>query len=111
MNPVTLTWTADPCATLYSIDVDGTVYGPQVGLSYSFTGALGVHSWRVRAENAAGAGPWTTHWTFTFPAPPPPPICVPGGAGGSLTGTGQTPGVWDTMLPGMAFSSTFAVTV
>ena len=109
-NPATLTWTADPCATGYSIDVDGTVYGPQTGLTYSFSGPIGLHSWRVRGENSAGSGPWTTSWTFTFPAPPTPPICIPGGAGGTLTGAGPT-GVWNTSLPGVAFTGTLAVAV
>jgi hypothetical protein len=73
-SPTTLTWTAGSCATQYSVEVDGIVYGPQVGLTYSFAGGVGTHNWRVRSENGAGIGPWTTMWSFDFP--PPPPVCA-----------------------------------
>ena len=73
-SPTNLTWTAGSCATQYSVEVDGVVYGPQPGTTYSFAGPAGTHNWRVRAENAAGVGAWTNMWSFDFP--PPPPLCT-----------------------------------
>ena len=89
-SPANLTWSAAPCSTAYDIEVDGVPTTGLTGTSFSFAGAQGTHSWRVRGVNSSGPGVWTAPWTFDFPAPPP--VCselatiYTAGNGGSLGG-------------------------
>jgi subtilisin-like proprotein convertase family protein len=70
-SPATLQWTAASCATTHDVEVDG-VPTNVAGTSFSFAGAPGSHTWRVRGENGAGPGPYTAAQTFNFPLPPIP---------------------------------------
>ncbi len=111
--PVTLTWSSLNCATSYDVDVDGVVTTGIASTSTSVNPTVGQHSWRVRAVNAGGAGPWSSPLAMFDIAPPPPPsTCVSGGLGGPIptSGTGGG-GTWPTILPPNEFTSTYNVAV
>lgn len=59
----TITWTSVPCADGYEIQPDaGTIIDVGVATSYAHTGLIvpSTHTYRVRAYNSAGSGPWST---------------------------------------------------
>ncbi len=67
---ISLTWNAADCATSYDVEVDGVVFQAPIN-SFAYNSAAGVHTWRVRARNASGAGPWSATRTFTDLGVPP----------------------------------------
>ncbi len=103
--PVTFTWSALNCATSYDLDVDGVVNTGVNSTSATVALGNGAHTWRVRAVNGAGVGPWSGTVGFTVIAAP---TCV-GGTGPSglipATGSGGN-GAWPTTLPPFEFVST-----
>ncbi len=67
---INLTWAAVDCSTSYDVDVDGVV-ATSATTTFAYNSAAGVHTWRVRARNATGAGPWSATRTFTDLGVPP----------------------------------------
>ncbi len=67
---VRLVWSAAACATNYEVEVDGVVQSTSL-TSLNYASSPGPHSWRVRALNPQGAGPWSSARTFTDLGPAP----------------------------------------
>ncbi len=107
--PVSFSWSGFNCATTYDLDIDGVVTTGLTTTSSTVALGNGAHTWRVRALNGGGAGPWSSVVNFDVI---PPPTCVGGtGPGGFIpsSGTGGN-GVWPTTLPPQEFVSTQSVT-
>ena len=60
-------WNTVTGATGYDIQFDTDPIIDKGSLtSYTLTsGTVGAHIWKARGKNSAGAGPWSTAWTFT----------------------------------------------
>jgi hypothetical protein len=59
------------CATSYEVDVDGVIF-PVADSPITYSSTPGVHTWRVRALNPAGPGPWSPPFSFNDLGAPPP---------------------------------------
>jgi hypothetical protein len=78
----TITWTSVSCADGYEIQLDGAaIVDVGVATSYTHTGLIvpSTHTYRVRAYNSAGSGPWSTLLTgvstcVVAAAPLPPTV-------------------------------------
>ncbi|MBL8802211.1 MAG: hypothetical protein JNN27_09465 [Planctomycetes bacterium] len=80
---------------------------------------VGAGTWSLYAYDFVGGDVGTlTSWELCFGAagtscpPPPPPcgVCVTGGAGSAIPGTGAADGVWPTTLPLGPMVSTASIT-
>ncbi|MCX7748368.1 MAG: fibronectin type III domain-containing protein [Clostridia bacterium] len=58
---VIVTWTADPNATCYEVEVDGKVVSTGLETKYVYKNLVpySMHTYRVRARNTSGAGSWS----------------------------------------------------
>ncbi len=107
-SPVTFTWSGLNCATSYDLDIDNVVTTGITSTTTNVALGNGAHTWRVRAVNGGGSGPWSATTNFNVITGP---TCVGGtGPGGFIpsTGTGGG-GAWPTVLPGFEFSSTQSI--
>jgi hypothetical protein len=92
---LTLTWEAGPggLPTSYDVEVDGMVTNT-VELGMPVTFGTGLHSWRVRALNQAGASDYSDSWSLEILTLPGVPILlVP--ADGTVTADPMVTLTWE----------------
>lgn len=76
---ITVTWDPTARAESYDIEVDGNVIGNGLSTTYIHQGLAPKteHTYRVRAKNRGGEGPWRGPYTVkTLPYPPQTPQAV-----------------------------------
>jgi hypothetical protein len=85
---VSLAWNAVGGATSYDVDVDGVVTNVAAS-PFLYASTAGAHTWTVRANNAAGSGPWAVPFVFTDQGLASPALTSPAN-GASLFGPNIT---------------------